>query len=62
VKPLYSATVGDLTPLDYLQVECVCGHVASVTAKDWPGSYRCAGTMRRRGEAQFNSELSLRPR
>jgi hypothetical protein len=34
MKPLYSATVGDLTPLDYLQVECACGHVASVTPKD----------------------------
>jgi hypothetical protein len=34
MKPLYSATIGDLTPLDYLQVECACGHVASVTAKD----------------------------
>jgi hypothetical protein len=34
MRALYEARVGDLGPLDYLQVECVCGHLASVTAKD----------------------------
>jgi hypothetical protein len=34
MKPFYAARVEDLSALDYLIVECKCGHVGSLTAKD----------------------------
>jgi|HubBroStandDraft_6_1064221.scaffolds.fasta_scaffold2119817_2 hypothetical protein len=34
MKALYEARVEELSPLDYLQVECVCDHVASITPKN----------------------------